>query len=321
MPSQREIVPCSAHHIEQLVGLFNAHLDAVVPGFALPARYLADRLVRDPGESIVDPWVVRRRTLVALERPGLVAAAHLLRYGATAEVGPSYRDGGEVAWLVAHPSAGEAAEALLTTGLRQLADWGAELLGVSTGSLFVPSVSGIPDTWPHVAAVVRAAGFVPDPEREEVLYAGDVTHLEPPSSPPLDGLVLARRMSDYAPRFAAELDGESIGVFDVSFDATEGGALPALAGWADPWNLWVDERHRGQGIGSWLVRSAAPYLRLAGCDRMLLTVDAAGERNGAGRFHQRLGLRRIATLERGWGLTQAAEAEPADGGTSRVSHL
>jgi GNAT superfamily N-acetyltransferase len=308
MSSTTEVVPLAPDHLDQLTGLLNAHLDAVVPGFALPAVYLAERLSRDPGEAIVDPWVLRRRTLVAVERDRVVAAAHLLRYGATADVGPAFRDVGEVAWLLGWPSAGDAAEAVLAAGVRLLADWGAEAQWLCTGSMFVPAVSGIPDTWPHIAAILRAAGYAPEPEREEVLYAGRIDRLEPPPAPPIEGLELARRMCDFAPRFAAELAGESIGLFDVGSDVTAGGLLPALAGWAEPWNVWVDERHRSQGVGSWLVRSAAPYLRLGGCDRMLVTVAVAGERAGAGRFYERLGLVRLARLDRAW--TAAGQSGP-----------
>jgi GNAT superfamily N-acetyltransferase len=308
MSSTTEVVPFAPDHLDQLAGLLNAHLDAAVPGFALPAAYLAERLVRDPGEAIVDPWVVRRRTLVAVERDRVVAAVHLLRYGATPEVGPAFRNMGEVAWLVAWPSSGDAAEAVLAAGLRRLADWGAEAPWLCTGSMFVPTVSGVPETWPHIAAVLRGAGYAPEAEREEILYAGRIDHLEPPPAPPIEGLALARRMSDFAPRFAAELAGETVGLFDVSSDVGNDGALPALAGWADPWNLWVDERYRSQGVGSWLVRSAVPYLRLAGCDRMLVTVAVDSERAGAGRFYERLGLVRLARLDRAW--KPADESEP-----------
>jgi GNAT superfamily N-acetyltransferase len=300
MPSSIEVVPAAADHLEQLAELFAVHLDAVVPGFAVPAQHLAARLERNPDETIVDPWVVRRRTLVALEGDRVVAATHLLRYGATADVGPAYRNAGEIAWLVAWPSACDAATTVLQAGLRQLAAWGTEPPWVCTGGLFVPAISGIPDTWPHIAAVVRDAGFVPDPEREEILYAGHLDHLAPPPVPPVEGLVLARRVCDVAPRFAAELDGENLGFFDVRCEVTNGGALPALAGWAEPWNLWVHEAFRSRGVGSWLVRSTAPYLRLAGCDRMLLTVDVDSERAGAGRFYERLGLMRLARLDRAW---------------------
>jgi GNAT superfamily N-acetyltransferase len=308
MSSTAEVVPFAPDHLDQLTGLFNAHLDAVVPGLTLPGTYLAERLVRDPGEAIVDPWVVRRRTLVAVERDRVVAASHVLRYGATSEVGPAFRDLGEVAWLMAWPSACAAAEAVLAAGLHQLADWGTAAPWLCTGSMFVPTVSGVPDTWPHIAAILRAAGYAPEPEREEVVYGGRIDHLESAPAPPIEGLVLARRMCDFAPRFAAELGGESIGFFDVGSDVTAGGALPALAGWADPWNLWVDERHRSQGVGSWLVRSAAPYLRLGGCDRMLVTVAVDGERAGAGRFYERLGLVRLARLERAWSAGESGKA-------------
>ncbi len=36
---------------------------------------------RDPGEYIVDPWVIERETWVAIEDDRLVAAVHLHRYG------------------------------------------------------------------------------------------------------------------------------------------------------------------------------------------------------------------------------------------------
>jgi GNAT superfamily N-acetyltransferase len=218
---------------------------------------------------------------------------------------------GEIAWLLAWPAACDAAEAVLAAGLRRLADWGAEAQWLCTGSMFVPTVSGIPDTWPHIAAILRAVGYAPEPEREEVLYAGRIDRLEPPPAPPIEGLVLARRMCDFAPRFAAELAGESIGLFDVRSDVTAGGMVPALAGWAEPWNLWVDERYRSQGVGSWLVRSAAPYLRLGGCDRMLVTVAIDDERAGAGRFYERLGLVRLARLDRAW--KTAGEPTVTDG--------
>jgi GNAT superfamily N-acetyltransferase len=313
MSSTTEVVPLAADHLDQLAALFNAHLDAVVPGFALPAAYLAGRLTRDPGEAIVDPWVVRRRTLVVVERDRVVAACHVLRYGATGEVGPAFRDVGEVAWLLAWPSDRAAAEAVLSAGLGLLADWGTEAPWLCTGSMFVPSLSGIPDTWPHIAAILRAASYAPDAEREEVLYGGRIDHLEPPPEPPIEGLVLARRMCDFAPRFAAERGGESIGLFDVGSDVTAGGAVPALSGWADPWNLWVDERYRSQGVGSWLVRSAAPYLRLGGCDRMLVSVAVDDERAGAGRFYERLGLVRLARLERAWAARERNHPETPPG--------
>lgn len=61
---------------------------------------LLSQLEREPGEFIVDPWVVERVTLVAEQRGRIAAAAHLLRYGGGPQVDPSYREAGEIRWLL-----------------------------------------------------------------------------------------------------------------------------------------------------------------------------------------------------------------------------
>lgn len=63
------------------------------------------RLEDEPSEFIVDPWVSERRTLVAEQRGRIVAAAHLLRYGADERVGESYRDAGLIRWFLFWPEA------------------------------------------------------------------------------------------------------------------------------------------------------------------------------------------------------------------------
>ena len=45
----------------------------------------------------------------------------------------------------------------------------------------------------------------------------------------------------------------------------------------------------GQGIGSHLLRCAVAWLRLAGCDRIVLNVAAPDEAAGAGRLYRRFG--------------------------------
>ena len=55
------------------------------------------QLEREPDEAVVDPWVVERRTLVAVRSDAVAAAVHLLRYGEGHAVGPVYRRGAEVA--------------------------------------------------------------------------------------------------------------------------------------------------------------------------------------------------------------------------------
>jgi len=72
---------------DQLTGLVNAHIAAVVPGVSVSVNALMSQLEREPGEAIVDPWVVERQTLVAIERDAVVAGAHLLRYGDSTSVG------------------------------------------------------------------------------------------------------------------------------------------------------------------------------------------------------------------------------------------
>ena len=76
---------------EQLTALVNAHIQAVVPGVVVSVNTVLSQLERNPGEFIVDPWVSERATLVAEQRGRVVAAAHLLRYGAGEEVGEAYR--------------------------------------------------------------------------------------------------------------------------------------------------------------------------------------------------------------------------------------
>jgi hypothetical protein len=39
MSSTTEVVPFAPDHLDQLAELFNVHLDAVVPGLALPGTY------------------------------------------------------------------------------------------------------------------------------------------------------------------------------------------------------------------------------------------------------------------------------------------
>jgi hypothetical protein len=115
---------------EQLTALVNAHVQAVVPGVSVPVNTVLSQLERDPGEFIVDPWVAERATLVAEQRGRVVAAAHLLRYGAGAEVSESYRDTAEIKWLLFWPEASywpdsaKAAGSLMDACLDRLRAWG-----------------------------------------------------------------------------------------------------------------------------------------------------------------------------------------------------
>ena len=50
------VEPFQALHLPQVQTLINAHLSALVPGWALPESYIASKLQRDPGEYVVDPY-------------------------------------------------------------------------------------------------------------------------------------------------------------------------------------------------------------------------------------------------------------------------
>src|SRR5919198_831743 len=103
--SSVQVRPFRRDDREQLTKLVNAHVQAVVPGASVSVNTVLSQLERAPGEFIVDPWVAERVTLVAEQRRRVVAAAHLLRYRAGEDVGESYRDAGEIGWLLYWPQA------------------------------------------------------------------------------------------------------------------------------------------------------------------------------------------------------------------------
>ena len=81
---------------DQVTALVNAHAAAVVPGAAASVNTVLAQFEREPGEVIVDPWVLERRALVAEQDGGIAAAALVVRYRDEADVGPGFRGLGEV---------------------------------------------------------------------------------------------------------------------------------------------------------------------------------------------------------------------------------
>jgi hypothetical protein len=198
-----------------LTGLVNAHLAAVMPGASTSVQALLSHLEAEPGEFIVDRWVTDRRTVVAEQDGRIVAAAQLLRYGGGPDVGETYRDAAEIIWLVCWPDApfwagSEAAGwAVLEAALAQLTAWGASRW-YADGSLPEPGVYGVPDAWPHIAALYQRAGFVPG--REEVVLGCAVADL--PSRTPR-GWTISRRLGSNGVRFSAERHGNRLGYLEV----------------------------------------------------------------------------------------------------------
>lgn len=302
------VEPFRSEHLPQLRALINCHLNAAVPGWSLPEAFIASRLEREPEEFVVDPWVIQRATLCAVERDRVVAAAQLLRYGDDAKVSDGYRAVGEIAWLVAWPPFEQAATELLAAAQAQLGAWEVRAQW-AVGGLLVPVLSGVPDAWPHIAAVLAQAGFRPTPERAEAVYGGELACVPAPPSAPIAGVRLRRVVGETTVRFVAVLEDRELGVCECDLDLTLGGARPALRGWAELANMQVEADWRGRGIGTWLVEHAVAWLRLGRCERIVLTTAIDDEVAGSGRFYRRLGWEVLTRLERAWGYEGGAAAE------------
>jgi hypothetical protein len=160
-------------HLPQLLQLVNLHLTAAIPGWALSGVTLARHLERDDSQPVTDPWVAERVTLCAVEAYRVLAAAHLLRYGAEPAVGETYRGTAEIGRLLARPERPDAAATLLAAADDQFGAWGVgEPRGWGSGLPAGP-LWGVPDVWPHVADALRGAGYRPDPAtHREALYGG-----------------------------------------------------------------------------------------------------------------------------------------------------
>jgi GNAT superfamily N-acetyltransferase len=266
----------------------------------VPWPYLGETLRRNPGQVIIDPWVQERRSLCVLEQGRLTGAAHLLRYGSGPEVGSDYQNAGDVAWYLYWPESGAAGSRLLEAAEQQMTAWGVERRYAWDSGLPIALLSGVPDAWPHVAEALEAAGYRWNADRDEAVFAGRLGQIAMPGAGPLPNMAIERTMGHWQTRFTALCGGEAVGHCECSADLTGGGAVPAMRGWGELGELYVLEGWRSRGVGAWLVRHAAAWLRLGGCDRVVLSVAAADEAAGAGRFYQRQGWDALARFRKGW---------------------
>jgi GNAT superfamily N-acetyltransferase len=244
--------------------------------------------------------VQERLTLCVLEQGRLTAAAHVLRYGLGPEVGSDYQNAGDVAWYLFWPESAEAGSRLLAAVEQQLSAWGVERRYACDSGLPVALMSGVPDAWPHVAKALEAAGYRWNADRDEAVFAGRLGQIAMPGAGPLPDMAVERTMGHWQTRLTARCGREAVGHCECSADLTGGGAVPALRGWGELGELYVRDGWRSRGVGAWLVRHAAAWLRLGGCDRVVLSVTAADEAAGAGRFYQRQGWDALARFHKGW---------------------
>ena len=282
---------------EQVAALVNAHVGAAVPGLSVSVNAVLSRLEREPDEFIVDPWVSERATLVAEQRGRVVAAAHLLRYGAEEHVGASYRDSGEVHWFLFWPEApywpdsAEAGEALLAACVAQLDRWGVARQ-YADGSLPAPAVYGVPEQWPQVRAAYELAGFVHE-GRTEVVYIAALDDLPGLADAHVDGVVLRRSVGVNGTRLSAVIGDEVAGFIEVEI-LEDAHRLARHGGWADVGNLRADDPE----VARWLVAQAADWLRLARVDRLLDYTEPGEEERAA--FLASVGFRELTRTARGW---------------------
>ena len=160
---------------EQVTNLVNAHIGALLPGVSVSVNAVMSQLEREPAEAIVDPWVQERATLVAIERERVVAAAHLLRYGSDERVNESYRNLGEIRWLVCVPDNDLAGDALVAACTERLGAWEVARQSAEI-ALPCPCCYGVPSCWPHLRALLERGGFRFE-GRTEVILAADVADL------------------------------------------------------------------------------------------------------------------------------------------------
>lgn len=307
MPSI-EIRPFQRRDREQLTELVNAHVAAVLPGVSVSVNTVMSQLEREPAEAIVDPWVSERLTLVASEKDAIVAGAHLLRYRDDEHVSDSYRDTGEIRWLVAGAAATGASDALIDAGVKVMDRWRVTRQ-YADGSLPSLATYGVPACWPHIRDLYARAGFVCDDRLAEIILVAFVDQLPRPTAPPIAGLELRRSVGDCGTQFCAVLGEKAVvGMIEVESDLTDGGTRSRMNGWSDIGNLHVSEPHRRKGIGTWLLAHAADWLRLGRVERVI--AYAGPEQSAELAFLAGAGFRELTRTERGWRRVAAAGEPP-----------
>lgn len=95
-------------------------------------------------------------------------------------------------------------------------------------------------------------------------------------------------------------EGEVVGAFEVDDDLSRGGSMARMTGWADECNHWVRPDLQRQGIGTWLFRHGADWLRLGGIERLMVHLAEDDELDARLRYYGRHGLTPFNRARRGW---------------------
>ena len=287
---------------DQVTALVNAHVAAVLPGATLSVQQVLSQLEREPREYIVDPWVVDRVTLVAEQRGRVVAAAHLLRYGDPTRSAPRTGTWARFAGCCTGPrpvSGRTRRPRVRSSCARASGSWsvGGSASATPTPPCPCRAVYGVPEQWPHVTELYRAAGFT-DP-RVETVFLADVADLPSAAAAP-PGVTLRRLLGANGTRFAAVRGTDVIGYLEVDTTLDPGSRLSRLGQWADVGNMHVAPGE-DPGLHAWLLGQAADWLRLAGVTRLL---DYANPETPPSYVEVLLahGFHELTRVARGWRL-------------------
>lgn len=330
--SSIQVRPFRRSDREQLTQLVNAHAAAVVPGMTVSVSTVLSALERQPGEFIENLRVAERVTLVAEQAERVAAAAYLLRYFSDDRAGPAVRDVGDIHWFLfwpeapagnpCWPEATQAAEALMAASIRQLEQWEVTRQQAG-GELPVRGVYGVPEQWPHIAAIYERAGFS-HTGHTEIVYLAAVEDLPSLAAMPVAGMSVRRSVGMNGTRLSAVLGEDVIGHIEVeTFD--EGERLSRQGGWADVGNLRVTEQYRRRGVASWLLGQAGGWLQMAGVGRLLdyawLEGTGPGGQDYAGyrAFLPAAGFHELTRTRRGWERRPSEPDQPARARRSRAA--
>ena len=186
---------------EQVTELVNAHIGAVLPGVSVSVNAVMSQLEREPGESIVDPWVSERATLVAIERERVVAAptscATPPRSGCRGAPPQPRRD------PLARLRARQRRRRRRAAGCvhRAVRAPGRSRARRPTSRCPCPCCYGVPDCWPHLRELLVRGGFRLEGRTEVILAVTSPTCRRPRCA--VDGLRCAARWAARSSRTRA----------------------------------------------------------------------------------------------------------------------
>ena len=286
--------PFERHDRDQLTELVNLHIAAVLPGVAVSVNTVMSQLEREPQETIVDPWVIDRQCLVAIDDEERVHASALLyRFGSGPGVSPDFADAGEIRWLICRIDRLDDGRRLMEVCMALLDEWQVEHR-YADGSLPAPACYGVPETWPHIRSLYSAAGFVPSRE-ETVLRARCVDLTRRVRSP----LHVGRSVGVLGTRFTLSEDAAPVGFIEVCQLTAELARGYASMGWADVGNLHVEDGVDAETMVPHLYSAGAEWLLQGGIETLIEYHSDEDPKEHLVLLEQ-CGFETLVTTTRGW---------------------